>query len=97
LGFRFDSKILISLIKNLLDGKHEEQPLQWSGQQHLGQQYQQQPTDGVAPGYPEPTDESSASDTQSTAAEPAGLAATTTTSVQAWGILMNSPYHFLPG
>jgi hypothetical protein len=40
LGFRFDSKILISLVNNLLDGEHEEQPLQWLSQQHPSQQWQ---------------------------------------------------------
>jgi hypothetical protein len=31
LGFRFNSKLLIFLIKYPLDGEHEEQPLQRSG------------------------------------------------------------------
>jgi hypothetical protein len=96
LGFQLDSKLLISLIKNLLDGEHKEEPLQRPGQQCQ----QQQLTDGAAPGYAKPTDASSTLDTQSTPAEPPGstaTTATTTTSVQAQGILMNSPYHFLIG
>jgi hypothetical protein len=101
LGFQLDSKLLISFIKNLLDGEHKEQPLQWIGQQHLGQQCrQQQLTDGEAPGYAKPPDATSAPDTQSTAATSTGstaTTATTTTSVQARGILTNSPDHFLTG
>jgi hypothetical protein len=101
LGFQLDSKLLISLIKNLLDGKQKEQPLQWLGQQHSGQQCQQQKlTDGAAPGYTKPIDASSDPDPQSTIAEPPGSTATTTTttiSVQARGILTNLLYHFLIG
>jgi hypothetical protein len=64
---------------------------------NLGQQCQQQPTDGVAPGYKELASVGYASDTQSAAVEPADspATATITTSVQAWGILKDSPYHFL--
>jgi hypothetical protein len=101
LGFQLDSKLLISLMKNLLDGEHKEQPQQRSGQQHSGQQCQQQQlTYGVAPGYTKLADPSNDTDPQSTPAEPPGSTATTTTtitSVQTWGILTNSPYHFLIG
>jgi hypothetical protein len=85
LGFQLDSKLLISLIKNLLDGEDKEQPLQWPGQQHSGQQHSgqqcqpQQITYGAASGYAKPTDASSALDTQSTPAEPPGSTATTAT------------------
>jgi hypothetical protein len=80
LGFQLDSKLLISLIKNLLDGEDKEQPLQWPGQQHSGQQCQpQQITYGAASGYAKPTDASSALDNQSTPAEPPGSIATTAT------------------
>jgi hypothetical protein len=69
--------------------------------EHSGQQYQQQQlTDGAAPGYTKPADASRDPDPQSTLAEPPGstaTTATTTTSVQAWGIFMDSPYHLLPG
>jgi hypothetical protein len=69
LGFQLDSKLLISLIKNLLDGEHKEQPLQQPGQQHSGQQCQQQQlTDRAAPGYTKPVDASSDPDPQSTPA-----------------------------
>jgi hypothetical protein len=82
----------VGVTKNLLDGEHEEQSLQWSGQQ-----CQQQPTDEATPSYSEPADVGSTSDAQSAAVEPAGSPATTTTttSIQAWRILKNSPYHFL--
>jgi hypothetical protein len=66
------------LSKNLLDGEHKEQPLQWPGQQHSGQQCQQL-TDGVAPGYTKPADASSDPDPQSTPAELLGSTATTAT------------------
>jgi hypothetical protein len=73
--------------------------MQWSSQQHLGQQcQQQQPTDGAALDYTILADASNAPNPQTTAAEPLGSAATTTTtSIPAWGILMNLPYHFLTG
>jgi hypothetical protein len=68
------------LSKNLLDGEHKEQPLQWPGQQHSGQQCQQQQlTDGAAPRYTRPADASSTPDPKSTAVELAGAIATTTT------------------
>jgi hypothetical protein len=98
LGFQLDSKLLISLIKNLLDAEHKEQPLQWLGQHHSCQQ--QQLIDGTASSYTKLADASCAPDTLSTPAEPPGsttTTATTTTSVQAQGILMNSPYHFITG
>jgi hypothetical protein len=80
LGFQLNSKLLISLIKNLLDGEHKEQPLQGPGQQHSGQQCQQQQlTDGAATGYTKPADASSDPDPQSTPAEPLGSTATTAT------------------
>jgi hypothetical protein len=80
LGFQLNSKLLISLIKNILDGDHKEQPLQWPGQQHSGQQCQQQQlTDGAAPSYTKPADASSDPDPQSTPTEPPGSTATTTT------------------
>jgi hypothetical protein len=83
--------------KHFLDDEHEEQPLQWSGQQCQ----QQQLIDGATSGHAKPADASHALDTKSTPAEPPGsaaiLATTTTTLVQAWGILVNSPYHILPG
>jgi hypothetical protein len=99
--FQLDSKLLISLIKNILDGEHKEQPLQRPGKQHSSQQCQQQQLiDGVAPGYTKSADASSDRDPQSTPAKPPGstaTTATTTTLVQAQGILTNSPYHFLIG
>jgi hypothetical protein len=55
-------------------------------------------TDGTAPGYTKPANASSDPDPQSTLVEsPGSIATTATTSVQAQGILMNSPYHFLTG
>jgi hypothetical protein len=101
LGFQLNSKLLISLIKYLLNGEHKEQPLQWPGQQHSGQQCQhQQLIEGATLGYTKPADASSDPDPQSTPTKPPGSTATTTTtttSVQASGILTNSPYHFLIG
>jgi hypothetical protein len=71
--------------------------VQWSGQQQSGQQSQQQPTDGTAHSHIESADANNTSDAQPSTAEPAGSpATTTTTSVQAWKILKDSPYHFLP-
>jgi hypothetical protein len=64
--------------------------------QRSGQQCQQQPIDGAAHSHTESVDASSASNAQPSAAEPASSpATTTTTSVQAWRILKDSPYHFL--
>jgi hypothetical protein len=80
LGVQLDSKLLISLIKNLLDGEYKEQPLQRLGQQHSSHQCQkQQLTDGAAPGYTKPADASSDPGPQSTPAEPPSSTATTTT------------------
>jgi hypothetical protein len=78
---QFDSKICIYLLsKNLLDGEHKEQPLQWPGQQHSGQQCQQQQLiDGAAPGYKKPANANRDTDPQSTPAKALGSTATTTT------------------
>jgi hypothetical protein len=65
LGFQLDSKLLMSLIKNILDGEHKQQPLQWPGQQCL----QQQLIDGVAPGHTKLADASSAPVTPDSKAE----------------------------
>jgi hypothetical protein len=65
--------------------------------QRLGQQCQQQPTNGAAHSDTESTDASSTLDAQPSTAEPIGSPATTTTSsVQAWRILKDPPYHFIP-
>jgi hypothetical protein len=75
-GIRFDSEIFIHLFsKHFLDGEHEEQQLQRSGQQCQPQQ----PTDGAAPGHAKSADASNALDTKPTSTEPPDLALTTTT------------------
>jgi hypothetical protein len=90
-------KTYISVLKNLLDGKHEEQSVQQAGQQPPNQQCQQQPSNGATHSHTESTYACCAPNTQPSAAEPVGspAAATTTTSVQAWRIFKDSSNHFL--
>jgi hypothetical protein len=71
--------------------------VQRSGQQQLGQQWQQQPSTGATNRHIESVDAGCALDAQSSAAEPVGspAATTTTTSIQTWRIFEDSSYHFL--
>jgi hypothetical protein len=90
-------RILLFLFTKPSDGEHEEQLVQWPGQQQPGQQWQQQPSTGATNHHAESVDAGYASDAQSSAAKPAGspAATTTTTLVQTWRILEDLSYHFL--
>jgi hypothetical protein len=72
-------KTYMSLLKNHLDGEHEEQSVQQPSQQQPDQQCQQQPSDRATHSHAELVYVSSAPNSQPSVAEPVGSPAAATT------------------